>query len=236
MKQNLELQPASAPCIGISEAPRRPSKHDLFESLLDRDSRQHDHDDDIRDEDIVLALDAMPFVAPAVRAADEAFDRVGLSRLADVPEELPPPKRAEKTARDNAVSLPHVNEPQRHAAPLTKAIARAPSGPNWAKPVMDVARTAVFQCDAQAAVSVEHPTLGALHVRVTKTDGVFTVEIAVASEAIRQALQSELPELHAAFAEIGLRLSRVGFQLKVGNTKKQGGDHGNRRHPNHRER
>ncbi|MCC6812214.1 MAG: flagellar hook-length control protein FliK [Deltaproteobacteria bacterium] len=236
MKQNLELQPAAASCIGISEAPRRPSKHDLFESLLDGDSPQHDRDDDIHDVDIVVALDAMPLVAPAVRAADEAFDRVGLSRLADATEEVPPPKRTQKTARDSAVALPHANEPQRPAVPLTKPIARVPSGPNWAKPVMDMARTAVFQCDAQAAVSLEHPTLGALQVRVTKTDGVFTVEIAVASEASRQALQSELPELHAAFAEIGLRLSRVGFQLKVGNTKKQGEDHGNRRHPNHRER
>lgn len=241
MKDNFELNPAGPWRQPAAERRVPASVQEAFAELLEQ------ADDD---EDIVLALDAMPAVLPVARHDEELLFVGALSSEdASAPVSLSSPRKSldGRESRGTSDSTRANEDPSR--SPLTIGLEPAPAtrtttpakpatktvaSPTWTRPIVELMANAVFRQARIATVAIEHPTLGELNVRVTRTDGAFNVEIAVGYDAGRRALQAEGGALHAAFADAGLRLARVSFSLRPArgaSNGKKGGDHERQRHP-----
>lgn len=99
--------------------------------------------------------------------------------------------------------------------------------PAWAALLMEQIQASHLGTRAAVVLTVDHPDLGALSLTVTKAREGVSITLTLTDDASRQRLLVELPKLHTAFAEQGLKLERV--QLAI-HTKKKGKPHGRRRH------
>lgn len=182
---------------------------DLFESMLDQD---RDEDDD----DILVAIDAMPSLMTE-RLPFEVGDHAA-------------------TAMSGLSQRSPASERRVEAAPKAQRAVPTLEVQAWMKPVIETAKVARDAASGAmaATITVDHPILGELQIRVTSRAGAYAVDFGVSSDTARQTLQADLVELHAAFANEGLPLSRVQFQLRVSN--RRGGAHGNKRNQQHNHR
>lgn len=98
--------------------------------------------------------------------------------------------------------------------------------PAWATLLMEQVQVNQLGTHAAVVLTVDHPDLGALSLTVTKAREGVSITLTLIDDASRQRLLVELPKLHAAFAEQGLKLERV--QLAI-HTKKKGKPDGRRR-------